>query len=274
MKREHTLRRRLRSLETMSEAVTAMKSLSAHHLRTARGALPAARTYLEEVERALAAVDLPAQHAAGQPAALLAVAADLGLCDGYNSRLTQAALAEHAELKPARVYCIGRRMQNGLKRSGIDIERPYRAPSSVAGLTELLLRLAQDLLEDYFAGRFATLVVVAARFEGVGQFTPVSTRLLPIDLPSTATELQPSPYVSRERLAAVALREYLYIRLFQTLLDALAAEHGARLVATESAGEWLSERIAQTEQQLSAIRREAATQEVLDLASGTRRLVD
>jgi hypothetical protein len=41
-------------------------------------------------------------------------------------------------------------------------------------------------------------------------------------------------------------------------------------VATESAGEWLSDRIAQTRQLLSSIHREATTQEVLDIAAAAR----
>jgi F0F1-type ATP synthase gamma subunit len=83
--------------------------------------------------------------------------------------------------------------------------------------------------------------------------------------------MKPSTYVSSDHLAAVAVREYLYIRLFQTSLESLASEHGARLVATESAGEWLSEKAAVARRQLASIRREAATQEVLDIAATAKR---
>ena len=83
--------------------------------------------------------------------------------------------------------------------------------------------------------------------------------------------VRPSEYVSEQHLAEIAIREFLYITLFELLLDALASEHGMRLVATESAGEWLEGRISATERQLFAVRREEATQEVLDVASGARR---
>ena len=42
--------------------------------------------------------------------------------------------------------------------------------------------------------------------------------------------------------------------LYETLLDALAAEHGARLVSTESAGEWLETKIGETNRALAAVR--------------------
>jgi F0F1-type ATP synthase gamma subunit len=72
-------------------------------------------------------------------------------------------------------------------------------------------------------------------------------------------------------LISVALREFLYIVLFQILLDTLAAEHSTRLVATGSAAEWLKIRITETRRQLATSRRETSTQELLDIVSGARR---
>jgi hypothetical protein len=43
MSREANLRRRVRGLQVLDEAVLAMKSLSAHHFRVARVALASAR---------------------------------------------------------------------------------------------------------------------------------------------------------------------------------------------------------------------------------------
>ena len=51
MKLEKTLRRRLKSQETLLDAVSAMKSLSAHHFRLSRAALPAAREYRHDIEK-------------------------------------------------------------------------------------------------------------------------------------------------------------------------------------------------------------------------------
>ena len=50
-----------------------------------------------------------------------------------------------------------------------------------------------------------------------------------------------------DHLMRIAIREYLYSTLCELLLDALAAEHGMRLVSTQSAGQWLDERVARVE---------------------------
>jgi F-type H+-transporting ATPase subunit gamma len=248
-----------------------MKSLAAHHFRSARAALPAAHAYRQGIDDALAVLGLHQQTLPGDAPAILLIAADLGLCGGYNSQLATAALDHHGRLNAQRVYCVGHRPLSYFKRAAVKVDREYSAPTGVTGLTELLLRLGEDLLVDYLDGKFGTLNVISAQFDGVGEFTPICTRVLPIDQPGSVSSMKPSTYVSSDHLTAVAVREYIYIRLFQTSLDSLASEHGARLVATESAGEWLTEKSSAARRQLASIRREAATQEVLDIAVTARR---
>jgi F0F1-type ATP synthase gamma subunit len=271
MKREQSLRRRLQAQETLYEAVSALKSLSAHHFRIARAALPATRAYRTGIDEALAAIGFepPEMHPA--PPGLVLIASDLGLCDGYNARLGQYAVEQHAQLQCGAIYCVGRRPVGLLERAHIPITRLYPAPTSVAGLTRLLLRLAQEILGDHLAGVFSCLYAVSARFEGVGAFTPVCARVWPLPPVRQSSSMRQSAYVSRVRLITVAIREFLYIVLFQILLDALAAEYSTRLVATGSAAEWLKTRIAETRRQLATSHREASTQELLDIVSGARR---
>ena len=87
MKRERYLRRRLHTLETLEDAVSAMRSLSAHHFRLSRQALPAARSYRDEIENALAEVGVSQVMDFTAPPGLLLVVSDLGLCGDYNTRL-------------------------------------------------------------------------------------------------------------------------------------------------------------------------------------------
>ena len=58
MRHEMALRRRLHTLHTLHDAVAAMRSLSAHHFRVLRQALPAARDYRTEIESVVAAIGL------------------------------------------------------------------------------------------------------------------------------------------------------------------------------------------------------------------------
>ena len=113
--------------------------------------------------------------------------------------------------------------------------------------------------------------MVSAGFEGVGHFTPLSVRVLPIEPWKAAEPLRRSPYIDSNHLTTVAVREFLYITLYEILLDALAAEHGMRLMAAESALEWLDNTATTTSRRLANARSEAATQELLDIVTGGRK---
>ncbi|NJN46052.1 MAG: F0F1 ATP synthase subunit gamma [Candidatus Competibacteraceae bacterium] len=271
MKRQQYLQHRLQTLSALRDAVGAMRSLSAHHFRRARHALPAARQYRAEMNTVIAEIGIRQPRHIGIPPGLLVIASDLGLCGDYNSRLSQLAVAEAHSQAVQRVYSVGHRVRAALAKSALVPVRTYDAPASLEGLSHLLLGLAQDVLEDYSALRIGSLHVVSAGFEGVGHFTPLSVQVLPIEAVEGAKPLRRSPYIDSKYLTAVAVREYLYITLFEVLLDALAAEHGMRLMAAESALEWLDNTATITSRRLASARGEAATQELLDIVTGGRK---
>jgi len=270
MKRDQDFARRLQSLEALHDAVSAMRSLSAHHFRIVRGALPASREYRSEIDRIVDAIGIHQPSNAEAPSGLLVVTSDFGLCSDYNVRVAQTTLNEADEHKVGRVYCIGRRGRGVLKKGSREPVRTFEAPTSAEGVTRALMKLAHDLLEDFVSGEISSLWVVSARFDGVGHFTPVTTRVLPVTSNAQSHAPRQSPFIDPRYLEAVAVREFLYVTLYEMLLEALAAEHGMRIVAAESALQWLDNTIALTKRLLISSRSEASTQELLDIVSGRR----
>ena len=271
MKRQQFLQHRLQTLSALEDAVGAMRSLSAHHFRRARGALPSARKYRDEMNMVISEIGIRQPLHVGVPAGLLVIASDLGLCGDYNSRLSHLAVQEAKRHAVESVYSVGRRSRAALAKNAIVPIRTYDAPASLEGLSRVLLGLAQDVMEDYLALKIGSLQVVSASFEGVGHFSPLSIQVLPIVSVEGTKPLRRSPYIDANHLAAVAAREYLYITLYEILLDALAAEHGMRLLAAESALEWLDSTAILTSRRLVSARSEAATQELLDIVAGGRK---
>jgi len=268
VKRERDLELRLQSLETLGQAVTAMKSLSAHHFRTVRQALDPARAYRDGVDQMLdrTGARLPA---GGGPVGLLVIGGELGFCGAYNARIAEAATALRAEAGPGPSLFVGRRATLYARRRGLVVDRAYSSPASLEGMTEALMQVAEDILTDYIALDCKRFVVLNHRCQGVGVFDPLATTLLPIDH-EPPRDAAPPRYVSRDHLARIAVRELLYITLVELLLEALASEHSARLVATQAAEQWLQRQTEVLRRRLSAARREASTQEVIEVATGAR----
>ena len=268
MKRIDQIERRLRSLNALGEVVAAMKSLAAHHLREARAVVEPTRTYREGVERLLPA-DVTAEPEPGRPHGLVAIGAELGLCGAYNVRLVNEAVKRRAELGRGPTLCVGTRAARLLARREVKVRRIYPAPTGVRGITDLLLRLAEDVLAAYGNEGLASFEIVSSRFRGIGLDVPTSVRLLPMRR-SQVVAAPCARYTSPPRFRDAVVRELLYVVLYDLFIDALAAEHAARLLATQSAGTWIDEGRERLRRQLAAARREASTQEIIEIAAGVR----
>lgn len=271
MSHERVLQRRLRTLGTLQEAVGALRSLSAQHFRAARAPLAEVRAYRDEVQRFLGVLGTPDTTPSDPgPTGIVLVTADLGLVGDYTARLVREALALRSESGPGPLVCLGRRGVSPLARAGVQPVSVQNAPASVAGLTGLLLPLVETLLSLRQRGELGPLWLVAARFEGAGQYTAVRVPVLPVAPDPGVPRIHSSPYCDPDHLRAVVIREYLYVSLYETLLESLASEHGKRLITAESARSWLEDRIAATRHLAASIRRENSTLEVLEVVVAAR----
>lgn len=267
MKQEREIQRRLHSLASLRDAVTAMKTLSAHHFREARRAVDATRIYREGIDRLVAETGASLSAGTGS-AGILVLGGELGLCGGYNRQIVGAAAARRAELGPGPTFVMGTRAAALLRHHGLEATRCYRTPTSAHQVTDLLLELGQEILHRYVDEELSRVDVVYARFEGVGAYTPTILTLLPVQ--SEPPEEGLARYASPDYVAGVVIRELLYIAVDGVLVEALASEHGARLAATQAAETWLDRRIETLSRRLTSARREASTQEVIEIASGAR----
>lgn len=271
MSRDRVLQQRLRSLGTLDEAVRALRSLSAQHFRAARAPLAAVRKYRDEVERFLGVLQISDGSSDREgPTGIVLIAADLGLVGDYTTRLVREALALREEAGPGPLVCLGHRAVSSLARAGVKPVSIQPGPTSVAGLTSLLLPLVDTILSLRRAGQLGALWLVAARFEGAGEYNPMRVPVLPVAVPANRAPLASSPYCDTATLRTVVIREYLYVSLYETLLEALASEHGKRLVTAEAARSWLEKRMGATRRLSAAIRRETSTQELLEVIVAAR----
>jgi F-type H+-transporting ATPase subunit gamma len=229
------------------------------------------RLYRDEVQRFLGVLDASSAASGGEgPTGIVLITADLGLVGDYTARLVRESLALREESGPGPLLCLGHRAVFPLASAGVEPVSVQPAPTSVTGLTSLLLPLVDTILSLRRAGELGSLWLVAARFEGAGEYCPVRVPILPVEAPADLPPLASSPYCDAEELRAVVIREYLYVSLYETLLEALASEHGKRLVTAESARSWLDERISTTRRLVKAIRRETSTRELLEVIAAAR----
>src|SRR5436853_2596178 len=140
---ERILRRRIRSVQATKKITRAMELIAASRIVRAQARVQAAVPYsdtITEVVRDLAAGGAGSQSALLTPrpetkrVAHIAIAADRGLCGGYNSaviRATEGSMREHAEVgRDYALITIGRRTESYFRY------RDYRIDHAFTGFSD------------------------------------------------------------------------------------------------------------------------------------------
>ena len=170
----------------------------------------------------------------------------------------------------AQVYAIGRKGLDAVRRMGFQAEDTY---------CELLDRptydgakqLAERLMASYDAKEIDACHMIYHHAQSSAHQVLRYEQFLPLNLPTDASHsdgnyiVEPSSEVVFERL----LPKVINLSLFAALLDSLASEHAARVVAMQIATDNADELLRSLQLQYNKSRQSAITAELLDIVGGS-----
>ncbi|NLY37777.1 MAG: ATP synthase F1 subunit gamma [Firmicutes bacterium] len=278
------IKRRIKLIKNIQHVTGAMKMVASAKLRRAQSRLYAARPYAQKIVELVGRLAL-APEAQSLPLlasrevkkkAYVLIAGDRGLAGAYNSHLIH--LAEQClrrEEQPVALVVAGRKGWQYFRRRSVEILKSYAEIGDEPDLS-LARELARQLMAIFLEGQVDEVNLVYARFHSALRYDPLVERLLPIQAPSLEGSdsldylYEPGPMAVLETI----LPRYCEIRVYQALLEAKASEHGARMIAMESATKNSSEMIEQLTLSYNKARQNAITTELLEVATGAEALKD
>jgi len=274
------LRRRIRDVENVSRVTKAMQTIAASKMRRAQRDVVSGRPYSERMREVLA--DLAAQVAGEEgPTApllerrplertvMLLVTPDRGLCGGLVSNIVRAARdAIDRSESPVSVMAVGRKGQNfvgsghGELASVLSVsDRPEPAET---------LPMARAIIKGYEAGEADRVLLAHARFVSIAVQEPVVRELLPVE-PVEIEASRAVGYIYEPDAAAVLealLPRYVEMEVHQAVLEAVASEHSARMVAMRNATDNALELVEDLTLEMNKARQAMITGELLDIVGG------
>jgi F-type H+-transporting ATPase subunit gamma len=291
------IRRRRETVETIHAVVHALRAVAAGRIQSAQRAVAAAERYHEVVVRSLSGLPIDAvPPGAASPRdkriGLLVMTSEQPLCGALTQNLVEMAERRRQELsggqqaghpQDARVLLmvVGRRglRQFTIRGTTPDVVEP--GATSLAGLRDLVRRLAGTLAERYASGDLGEVRVVYSRYVSVSEQSPTEERILPPDLPSLRRKAirdgrDYAHYMPPEDLLEGLVAEYAYIVLYRIAVEMFTSEQAARLVAMDAATRSAERMLDSLRGQESRARQEQVTTGVLELigarfASGIER---
>ena len=297
---ERILRGRIRSIQATKKITRAMELIAASRIVKAQQRVIAAVPYSEqitEVVRDLAAAGGEASSPllAGRPAdqpgrrtrCFVVIAADRGLCGGYNTGVQRAAEGEiKADVLQGRDYsviAVGRKAESYFRFRGYKIKARFAGFSDAPSYANAK-EIGQYVVDLFVNGEVDRIELVYTRFISAGSQEVVQRPLVPLERdtvaggdgrhatddagPAADFEYEPDPTTILDSL----LPKYVEARIYAALLNAAASEHAFRQRAMKSATDNADELIKNLSRIMNRARQDSITTVIMEIVSGAEAL--
>ncbi|HEY5975516.1 MAG TPA: ATP synthase F1 subunit gamma [Geobacteraceae bacterium] len=276
-----SIKKRISSVKNTRQITKAMKMVSAAKLRRAQENVVAARPYAKKLGEVLERLSQNVEHDCSpllqqrtkERGLLIVVTSDRGLCGGFNANICKAAdrfLKEKKdEFSELSVITIGRKGYDFLKHR-YTVRKNYPNVQSSPNYQTAAL-IAHEVIDGFVAEEYDEVYLLFNAFRSVMSQDITLDRLLPIAPPAGSEEATPAQYIyepSQAALLAELLPKHIEVQIFKSLLESIAAEHGARMTAMDSASKNANEMIGKLTLIYNRARQAAITKELMEIISG------
>jgi F-type H+-transporting ATPase subunit gamma len=280
------IRQRIASVKSTQQITKAMKMVAAAKLRRAQENIVAIRPYAYDLRDLIGhlsqinTAEISNRLLEKRPVErvlIVPVAADRGLCGGFNSFVVRNALERIEKYKDTgyELYTVGRKVSEFFGK------RDYPIYSSKLNFFNHLsfedaLEISRDLISVYLSGKFDRIEIIYNEFKSAIQQDLVNEQFLPFVVEDSNTaEYNVVDYIYEpdvESILETIIPKNLNIQIWRILLESNAAEQGARMTAMDSATENAEEIKSKLTLHYNRARQAAITTELSEIVGGAEAL--
>ena len=286
------MRLRIRSVKNISQVTRALEAVSASKVRKAVAAVTATRAYATKAWQVLS-------HIAEQPGRtvlhpLLAsrpevynvlavvISGDRGLAGAYNTNIIRFVTQhfDHFEV-PVRYIAVGRKGRDLLLRRRKQVIAEFTNLPAAPSFADVSA-IGRVAVEEFLKGEVDEVYLVYTDFINMVRQEPVIKKLLPLEVGEAAERVQDfahqrltAAYIyepAEEELLDEIIPRFTALQVYQAILESLASEHAARMVAMSNATENAIELVSDLQLQYNKVRQQTITSDLLDIAGGAEAL--
>ena len=276
------IRRKISSIKSTQKITRAMQMVAASKIRKAQERMLASRPYAKCVrdvivhltERHLDVEHPYLQERSPKRVGFVVVSSDRGLCAGLNSHLFHAAIAEMLKWEEQGVgvdICtIGNKAEVFFKRHKANII----AATAFLGdrpLAKEIIGPVKVLLDAYEAKKLDRIFIVYNQFLNTMNQIPKVEMLLPVIASSKTAGMWKADYLyepAPELLLDGLLKRYVESLVYQGVVENVACEQAARMVAMKNATDNAGEIIENLQLIYNKARQAAITKELSEIVAG------
>ena len=282
---------RINSVSSTRKITSAMKLVASSKLRKAQQTIGGMRPYQRRLDGMMARLTAEVGEGFSSPlseerpvqrAVVVCLSSNSSLCGAFNSNAIKATLAviEKLQKQGARVEVIpvGQKIAEKMKKSGFSVESANAALLDRPQYADMAA-VADGLMQRFIRKEIDKVVLVYNHFKNTATQVITTEPLLPVSLESVeATDSQPASdniqdnYIiepSGKKLLESLLPKGIALRLYTAVLDSLAAEHSARVIAMQTATDNADQLLHDLTLMYNKTRQSAITAELLDIVGAS-----
>jgi len=280
-------RRRIKSINSTRQITKAMELVAASKMRRAQEQTSRLSDYAsttEEFVRILSSITDPVAHpllyrpaeSGNNKKLMVTITSDRGLAGVYNSALLRKVI--EVETKDSthmtNYLTIGKKGQDFLNRLAKTIVASFtKFPPhpSIADIQPIV-----KIISDGFLSRqYSSVHIAYTKYISTIKLEPQVFQLLPIEPPPSLTELNIAPRgraeykfePTRDEVLEFILPRALETVIYRTILESIASEHSARMIAMKNASDNAKDLIDDLTLTYNSVRQAKITQELSEIAT-------
>jgi F-type H+-transporting ATPase subunit gamma len=277
------IRTKIKSVANTRKVTRALEMVSASKIRKAQDLMKASRPYarlMRQVIGHIAHANVEFKHpflverSEVKRVGYVVVSTDRGLCGGLNTNLFRRLLAEIRDWQnkgvEVDVVCIGQKATQFFRRLKVNMVGSVTHLGEKPQIAELI-GVIKVMLDEYTAGRVDRLNLAYNDFVNTMSQKPTIDVLLPLPPSDQLAGTHAWDYIYEPDAATVlehVLTRYIESLVYQAVLENLASEHAARMVAMKSASDNATKAIGSLTLVYNKARQAAITQEISEIVGG------
>ena len=277
------IRAKIKSVENTRKITRAMEMVAAAKMRKAQERMRAARPYAEKI-RAVAAHLSRAnpeykhpflvKRAENRNVGLIVVTSDKGLCGGLNTNVLRLAVNRmkewEGEGKGILVCPIGNKGFGFMSRIGAKVKSHLTGLGDTPHI-EKLIGAVKLMLDAYTAGEIDSIHISYNHFVNTMKQEPRVEQLLPLSGEQLGTSEGSWDYIyepDAKKVIDELLLRYIESLVYQAVVENMASEQSARMVAMKAASDNAKSVIGELKLVYNKARQAAITREISEIVSG------
>ncbi len=273
--------RRIKGVRSTAKITRAMEMIAASKMKRAQESGVAGRPYSEKITQVISA--LAALSAEGRELhpclqcrrpvnriTIVHITPDRGLAGGLVSNINRKTAAFILEKKlPVNVIALGRKGLDFLRRTRQNITAEFTGFGDRPTLIDTL-PISRIIIDDYSNAATDEVYLAYTRFVNTIVQKPVIERILPVE-PATIPATENVEYIYEPESIKVLgglLPRFVEMKVYHHILESIASEQSARMVAMRNATENANELIEDLTLVYNKARQEMITTELLDITGG------